>query len=55
MTTLKKSDDQPNIDNNRVATNITEYHIISKFLRIIIPKFMKISQSFHVKCQNLHV
>ena len=39
---LKKSDDQTNIDKYRVAPNVTEYHIISKFifLRIIIPKFM---------------
>ena len=27
---LKKSDDQTNIDNYRVAANITEHHIISK-------------------------
>ncbi len=34
----KKSDDQTNIDKNRVAVNITEYHIASKlvFLKIII-------------------
>ena len=41
---------------NKVATNITEYHIISKiiFLRIIISKFMMIRQLFHVKdvCNN---
>ena len=48
---FKKSDDQTNIDQHRVTANITEYHIISKliFLRIIIPKFMKIRQLFHVK------
>ncbi len=28
--TLKKSDDQANIDKNRVAANITEYHFTSK-------------------------
>ena len=48
---LKKANDQTNIDKYRVAANITEYHIISKliFLRIIIKKFMKIRQLFHVK------
>ena len=48
---LKKTDDQTNIDKYRVAANITEYYIISKsiILRIIIPKFMMIRQSFHVK------
>ena len=57
---LKKSDYQMNIDKNRVAVNITEYHIILKliFLRIIIPKFVMI-QLFHVKkffnnVKNLH-
>ena len=47
---LEKSDDQTNIDKYRVAANISEYHIISKliFLRIIIPKFLKIRQLFHV-------
>ena len=41
---LKKSDDQTNIGNYRVAANITEYHVISKLfsLRIMIPKFMMI-------------
>ena len=41
-TKFKNSDDQTNIDKYRVASNITEYHIISKliFLRIIIIKFM---------------
>ncbi len=29
---LKKSDDQTKIDKNRGATNITEYHIISKLI-----------------------
>ncbi len=40
-----------NIDEYREATNIKEYHIISKlfFLRIIIQKFMEKRQSFHVK------
>ena len=37
-TRFKKSDDQTNIDEYRVAANITEYHIISKlfFHRTII-------------------
>ena len=37
-----KSNEQTNIDKNRVAANIAEYHIKSKliFRRIIIPKFM---------------
>ena len=48
---LKKSDRQKNIEKYRVAANITEYHVMSKliFLRIIIPKFIKIRQLFHVK------
>ncbi len=48
---IKKSDDKTNNEKYRVAVNITEYHIISKsiFLRIIIPKFMMIRQSFRVK------
>ncbi len=33
----------------RVAANITEYNIISKLIIIIIPKFMKTRQLFHVK------
>ncbi len=39
---LKKSNDQTNIDNYRVAANITEYHIISKLilLKIIMRKSM---------------
>ncbi len=39
----------------RLAANITEYDIISKLilLRIIIPKFMKIRQLFHVKKINM--
>ena len=43
--------DQTNIDKNRLAANITEYHIISKliFLRIIIPKLMMIRQLYDVK------
>ncbi len=40
-----------------VVANITEYHIISKliFLRIIIPKFLKIKQFLPVKneCKNV--
>ena len=50
-TKLKKSDDQTNINKYRVTANITEYHNISKliFLRIIIAKFMKKLQLFHVK------
>ncbi len=56
-TKSKKSDDKTNIDKNRVAANITEYHILWKviFLRIIIPKFMNIRQLFHVTnlCKNV--
>ncbi len=50
-TKFKKSNDKTNIDKYRVATNITEYHIISKliFLRLITPKFMKKRRLFHVK------
>ena len=50
-TKFKKSDDKTNIDKQRVAKNNTEYNIISKliFLRIIIQKFMKIRQLFHVQ------
>ena len=33
---LKKSDDQTNIDKYRLAANITEYHIISKIINILI-------------------
>ena len=53
---LKKSNDQMNIDNYRVAPNNTEYHIISKliFTRIIILKFM-IRQLYHVKDICKHV
>ncbi len=49
-TKFKKSDDQTNIDKYRVTANITEYHNISKliFLRIIIAKFMKKRQLFHI-------
>ncbi len=38
-TKLTKSDDLTNIDKYRVASTITEYHIISKliFLKLIIP------------------
>ena len=62
MTTLiktkfKKSHDQTNIDQYRVTANIIEYLNISKliFLRIIILKFMKKWQFFHVKnvCKNV--
>ena len=53
---LRKSDVHTNIDKYREAANITEYHIIYSFIfrRIIIPKFMKIRQLFHVKnvCEN---
>ena len=56
-TKLKKTDDHMNIDTYRVAATITEYHIMSKliFLRIIIPKFMKMRQLIHVKniCKNV--
>ena len=49
-----KSDDLTNIDKYRVAANITEYHIISKYI-FIIQKFMMIRQLFHVKnvCKNV--
>ncbi len=51
-TKFKKSDDQTNVDKYRVAANLTDNHILSKFifLRIIISKFMKIRQLFRVKC-----
>ncbi len=39
---LKKSDDQTNCDKYRVATNITEYYIISKFIRLKIIIYRKI-------------
>ena len=55
-TKFKKSDDQTNIDKYRAAANIADYHIKSKliFLRIIIPKFMKIKHFFHIcVCQNV--
>ena len=50
-TKFKRSDDQTNIDKYRLAANITEYHIISKliFLRIIIPKLIKIRKLYDVK------
>ena len=56
-TKFKKSDDQTNIDKYRVSASITEYYIISKliFRRIIIPKFMKERQLFHVKNQHLRL
>ena len=40
-----------NIDKYRIADDITEYHIVSKFilLRIIISKFIMIRQLFNVK------
>ncbi len=46
---VKKTDDQTNIEKYRIAANIIEYHIISKFifLRIDIPHLIKIRQSFH--------
>ncbi len=51
---LKKSNDQANIVKYRVAANITEYYIqINLPIRKIIPKFMLIRQSFHVK--KIHV
>ena len=54
-TKFKISDDQTNIDKNRLAAIITEYHIISKLIsqRIIIPEFMMIRQLFHVKLFQL--
>ena len=47
----KKADDHTDIDKYRIPAIITEYHIISKliFLRIVIPKFMKMRQLFHEK------
>ena len=35
----------------RLATNISEYHVVSKLIlqRISIPKFMMIRQLFHAK------
>ena len=47
---FKISDAQTNINKYRLAANITEYHILSKFifLRIITQKFM-IKQLFHIK------
>ncbi len=36
---LKKSDDQTNIDKYRVAANITEYHMISKWSSLIIRNY----------------
>ena len=49
-TKFKKSDHQSNIDENRVAANITEWHMISKlvFLIINIPKFMNVRNLFNV-------
>ena len=51
-TKFKKSDDKTNIDKYRVATNITEYHIISKliFLRIIITYDDKAIHFLCIKC-----
>ena len=58
-TKLKKSDDQTSVDKYRLTANIIEYHNKSKlfFLRIIIPKFMKKRQLFHVKhvCKNVKI
>ena len=53
-TKFKKSYDQTNIDNYKVAANIIEYHIISKliYLRLIIPKFMKKMRLF-ISCRNV--
>ncbi len=47
----KKSDDQTNIKEYRLAANITEYHFIPKLIyrRIVIQKFMMIRQLFHIK------
>ncbi len=52
---FKKSDDHTNIDKFRVTASIIEYHNISKliFLRIIIAKFMKKRQLFHVKSRHV--
>ena len=38
---LKKSDDQTNIGKYRGALNITEYHIISKFIYVLNNYFMQ--------------
>ena len=48
---FKKSDNQTNIDKYRVATNITEYHVISKliFLRINIQILINFRQFLHAK------
>ncbi len=50
-TKFKISDDKMFIDDNRLAANIVQYHIVSKlfFLGIIILKFMMIRQLFNVK------
>ena len=58
---LKQSNDQTNIDKYRVAANIIEYHIISKFifLRIINPKNVKKStcliRTYGLFCYNYRV
>ncbi len=54
---LKKSENQNNIYEYRLAANVTEYHIISKliFLRIIIPKFMLRRQLFEVKNIKINI
>ena len=51
---LKKSDDQIIIDKYMVAANITEYHIIPKFIfrRIIIAT--KINMNKTLNDENLH-
>ncbi len=51
-TKFQKLDEQTNIDKYRVAVKITEY---CNILRIIILKFVKIRQLFHVKnvCKNV--
>ncbi len=50
---LNKSDDQKNIEKYSISTNVTEHHIIAKFifLRIIIPKFTKL---LHVKNKYIY-
>ena len=49
-TQFKKLKGHTNIDKYRVAVNITEYHISKLiFLRICIPKFMKIKQFLAAK------
>ncbi len=49
---LNIKNNKTNIDKYIVAVNITEYYITSIliFLRITIPKFMKIRQLFQLTC-----